>query len=330
MSAATVARLAGVSVPTVSKVLNGRPGVAEETRRRVETVLREHGYRRPDSVPSAPLLEVVFHELESHLAIELMRGVERVAAEHLLAVGFTEMLGRQASGRSWVEQVLSRRPVGVIAVYTGQLARESARLAASGVPLVALDPTGEPTHQVPSVGAANWGGGVTATRHLLELGHRRIAMIGGPRAFLAARARLDGFRAAMDAAGVPVDARLVRDGDFSFATGLAHGAQLLAGERPPTGIFCGNDLIALGVYEAARQAGVRVPQELSVVGFDDLEFTRWCGPALTTVRQPLAEMGSAAAQLVLGLGRGEVPASGRIELATQLIVRDSTSTPRLA
>jgi len=328
LTVAAVARLAGVSAPTVSKVLNGRSGVALSTRRRVEAVLREHGYRRPDAIGPAALLEVVFHALESHLAIEIMRGVERVAREHELAVGFTEARGRQTDGRAWIEQVLARRPVGVIAVYSHSTPEQQAQFAASSIPLVALDPTGEPVHETPSVGAANWSGGVAATRHLLDLGHRRIGVIGGPDDILCARARLDGYRAAMDAARVPVDPRLTRLGLFSFDDGLRLGRELLGLAKPPTAVFCSNDLQALGLYEAARQAGVRVPQDLSVVGFDDIEFARWYGPPLTTVRQPLAEMGATAAGLVLDLARGVKPTHTRIELATTLEIRQSTAPPK--
>lgn len=328
LTVAAVARLAGVSAPTVSKVLNGRSGVAQSTRRRVEAVLREHGYRRPDAVGPAALLEVVFHALEGHLAIEIMRGVERVAREHELAVGFTEAQGRSTAGRTWMEQVLARRPVGVIAVYSHNTPEQQARFAASSIPLVAVDPTGEPVHETPSVGAANWSGGVAATRHLLDLGHRRIGVIGGPDDILCARARLDGYRAAMDAARVPADFALLRLGAFSYEDGYRLGRDLLALAEPPTAVFCANDLQALGLYEVAREAGVRVPDDLSVVGFDDIEFARWYGPPLTTVRQPLAEMGATAAELVLTLASGQKPAQNRIELATTLVVRASTAPPR--
>jgi DNA-binding LacI/PurR family transcriptional regulator len=257
-----------------------------------------------------------------------MRGVERVARAHELAVGFTELRGRDGNGRAWIDQVLARRPTGVIAVYSVPTPDQSAKLTASAVPLVALDPTGEPSHATPSVGATNWAGGLAATRHLLELGHRRIAVISGPSDFLCARARVDGFRAAMDAAGVKVPSDLVRVGRFYFEDGLAIGRELLALKAPPTAVFCGNDLQALGVYEAARQAGVRIPEDLSVVGFDDLEFTRWAGPPMTTVRQPLVEMGATAAELVLTLAGGGTPAQHRVELATELIVRESTAPPK--
>jgi LacI family xylobiose transport system transcriptional regulator len=319
MTVATIARLAGVSAPTVSKVLNGRSGVAATTRRRVEQLLREHGYRRPEVIGPASLLEVVFSALESHLAIEIMRGVERVAREYRLAVGFTD-----THGRSWTEEVLARRPTGVISVYSEITPEQSAQLASSSIPLVALDPTGEPGHAIPSVGATNWSGGLSATRHLLGLGHQRVAVVAGPAEILCARARLDGYRAAMDVAGIPVDAELVRVGAFSFEEGLAQGRTLLGLPEPPTAVVCGNDLQALGVYEAAREAGVRIPQDLSVVGFDDIEYARWCGPPLTTVRQPLTEMGTAAAKLVLTLAAGEPLAQTRVELATRLVVRQST------
>lgn len=327
MTVAAIGRLAGVSAPTVSKVLNGRPGVAAETRHRVEALLREHGYRRPGAVGAAPVIEVVFFALESHLAVEILRGVVTVARENDLTVGFTEVHGDSAADRSWLEQVLARRPTGVIGVYAAFTERQQAQFAAAAIPLVALDPTGEPLHATPSVGAANWSGGVAAARHLLDLGHRRIAVIAGPTGMLCARARLDGFRAALDSAGVRADPRLMCAGQFDFESGVRHGRQLLRLRKPPTAVVCGNDLQALGVYDAARAAGRRIPDDLSVVGFDDLEYARWCGPPLTTVRQPLAEMAAAAASLVVGLARGKRPEPTRVELATSLVVRESTAAP---
>ncbi|MBX6748674.1 MAG: LacI family DNA-binding transcriptional regulator [Micromonosporaceae bacterium] len=327
---ATIARLAGVSPPTVSKVLNGRSGVAEDTRERVEALLREHGYRRPDAVLPAAVLEVVFHALEGQAAVAIMRGVEEVARTRELAVGFSEISGRNSDKRGWVEQVLARRPTGVIGVYASFSPREQARFAAAGIPLVALDPTGEPLHTTPSVGAANWSGGLAAARHVIELGHRRIAVIGGPVSFLCSRARLDGFHAAMDEAGIPVDPALIRHGRFMFDDGLSHGLALLKFREPPTAIICGDDLQAMGVYEAARQLGLRIPDDLSVIGFDDIDYAQWMGPPLTTVRQPLAKMGATAAELVLMLADGEEPTQTRVELATSLIVRGSTAPPRRA
>jgi DNA-binding LacI/PurR family transcriptional regulator len=329
VTAAEIARLAGVSVPTVSRVLNGRAGVALDTRQRVEAVIRERGYRRPetDSAPAA-IIELVFHALESLWALEIIRGVERVAREHELAVVLTEMEGRLTPGRAWTEQVLARRPTGVVAVFSELTVAQQSQLAARGIPLVVLDPTGEPLHQTPSVGATNWSGGLSATRHLIELGHRRIAMINGPVAWPCCRARLGGFRAALEMAGIEVDPRMVRDSTLYVEGGLRDGTALLALPEPPTAIFTANDLQAHGVYEAARRAGVRIPEDLSVVGFDDLPFSQWAVPPMTTVRQPLAEMGAAATELVLDLAAGRRARHDRLELATELIVRESSTPPR--
>ncbi|MEU4743568.1 LacI family DNA-binding transcriptional regulator [Actinosynnema sp. NPDC023658] len=327
LTVATIARLAGVSKPTVSKVLNGRAGVASETRQRVEALLREHGYRRPDAIAPSALLEVVFYNLERHMAIEIMRGVEPVAREHELAVAFTEVGEPSSSGRSWAEQLLARHPVGVIAVYSAFSPEQQALLAPSAIPLVALDPSGEPLHVTPSVGATNWSGGITAARHLLDLGHRRIGVVTGPLHSLGARARLEGCRAAADAAGAPLDDRLVRTGEFTFEDGASLGRELLARPDRPTAVLCGNDLQALGVYAAAWRLGLRIPQDLSVVGFDDIDNTRWCCPPMTTVRQPLAEMGATAARMLLELAAGHIPVQRRVEVATTLVVRESTAPP---
>jgi LacI family transcriptional regulator, xylobiose transport system transcriptional regulator len=327
LTVAGIARLAGVSAPTVSKVLNGRSGVALSTRRRVEEVLRERGYRRPEPVGPAAVLELVFHALESMWVLEIMRGVEQVARQHELAVVVTEMQGRLTPGRAWTEQVLARRPTGVVAVFSDLTTEQQVQLSSRAIPLVVLDPTGEPLHDTPSVGATNWSGGLAATRHLLELGHRRVAMISGPTEWLCCRARLDGYRAAMDAAGVPVDPELVRASILYEEGGLRDGRELLALPDPPTAIVTANDLQAVGVYEAARQAGVRIPADLSVVGFDDLPFTQWTGPPLTTVRQPLVDMGATAASMVLALAGGEPVPHTRVELATSLVIRQSTAAP---
>ena len=325
---AVIAREAGVSAPTVSKVINGRSDVAPATRRRVEAVIRRHGYQRPvRPARRAQLLELIFHELESEWALEIVRGVERVAGRHQLAVVLTEMQGRRRPGQGWIEGALARRPMGVIAVFSDLSETMREQLRARGIPFVVVDPAGEPLHDTPSIGATNWNGGLTATRHLLGLGHRRIGVIGGPAGVLCSRARVDGFRAAMDEAGVPIDTSLVSHGPFQVDEGIATGRRLLARRDRPTAIITGNDLQALGVYQAAREARLHIPEDLSVVGFDDLPIARWVSPPLTTIRQPLIEMAEAAAELVLALARGEEPAQTRVELATELIVRESTAPP---
>nr|MDT0657818.1 LacI family DNA-binding transcriptional regulator [Micromonospora sp. DSM 115978] len=327
MTVARIARIAGVSAPTVSRVINGQTGVASHTRRRVEEVIREHGYQRPEGSGSVAILELVFHAIESPWALEIIQGVGRTAREHDLAVVLTELQGRLTPGRAWTEQILAHRPTGVVAVFSELTTDQQSQLASRSIPLVVLDPTGEPLHQTPSVGATNWNGGLAATRHLLELGHRRIAMISGPVQWPCCRARLDGYRAAMDAAGVEADPDLVRVHPLYVEGGLAGAADLLRLDRPPTAIFTANDLQAVGVYQAAHRAGVRIPEELSVVGFDDLSFAAWAMPPLTTIRQPLEQMGATAAELVLALAAGQRLPQHRIELATTLVVRDSTAAP---
>ncbi|WP_329009212.1 LacI family transcriptional regulator [Micromonospora rifamycinica] len=323
----TIAALADVSAPTVSKVLNGRSGVAAQTRSRVEALLREHGYRRPELGTPSASVEVVFYGMQSNLAVTIMQGVQQVAGAHRLAVGFTDARRQVSEGRFWARDLLARRPTGVIAVHLGFTSEQHALLAASAIPLVVLDPTGEPPlHAVPSVTATNWSGGFEAARHLLDLGHRRIAVISGPTDRLCARARLDGARAALEAEGVGLPARRLRVGHwFSFDDGLHLGRELLRQHPSPTAILCGNDLQALGVYEAARLAGRRIPGDLSVVGFDDIPHTTLCGPPMTSVRQPLTEMGEAAARMVLTLAANLSLAQTRVELATTLVVRDSTA-----
>ncbi len=328
----TIARIAaeaGVSAPTVSKVVNGRSEVAAATRDRVEAIIAKYGYQRRRSATGQPpgVIDLVFHELESPWAMEVIRGVETLAREHGLSVVLTELQGYRRPDRSWLDAIASRRTVGVILVVSDLSPHQRSQLAARRLPFVVVDPVGEPDPDVPSVGATNWSGGLAATRHLIELGHRRIGMIGGPPQILCSRARIDGYRAALETVGLSTDGELVRHGDFHVESGYEQGIKLLDLPEPPTAIFAGSDLQALGVYEAARSRGVSVPDQLSVVGFDDLPIARWTSPPLTTIRQPLGEMAASATRLVLQLFRGETPQTQRIELSTRLVVRESTARP---
>jgi LacI family xylobiose transport system transcriptional regulator len=326
---AEIAREAGVSAPTVSKVLNGRADVAPGTRTRVEDLLRAYGYRRRRAEATrSPLIDLVFHELESAWAMEVIRGVENAAREEGLSVVLSESAGRLTPGRTWADQVAARRPHGVILVLSGLDESQRALLTSRSIPFVVMDPAGDPGDNVPSVGATNWQGGLAATRHLVDLGHTRIASISGPSRMMCSRARVDGYRAALETAGLPVDPALLKVGDFHHETGYRAGLELLRSPNPPTAVFAGNDLQALGLYEAARELGLRIPEDLSVVGFDDLPIARLVGPPLTTVRQPLMEMAETAAKLVLNLGREDgTSGATRVELATSLVVRNSTAAP---
>jgi DNA-binding LacI/PurR family transcriptional regulator len=324
---ADIAAEAGVSVPTVSKVMNGRSDVARETRARVEEIIRRHGYQRraDERYRKSNLIELMFHELESAWALEIIRGVEQVVSDNGMAVVLSESQGRLRPGQGWLENVLARRPVGVVAVFSDLGTDQLGKLRARGIPIVVVDPVGEPADETPSIGATNWQGGLTATRHLIELGHTRIAMIGGPKNVLCSRARVDGYRAALETAGLTVDPELVRHGDFHVEAGYKQFTELLTVKDRPTAVFAGSDLQAVGVCEAARAAGLNVPRDLSVVGFDDLPVARWVGPPLTTVRQPLQEMAAAAARMAITLARGGKLEHHRVELATSLVVRSSTA-----
>ncbi|KZM36611.1 LacI family DNA-binding transcriptional regulator [Oerskovia enterophila] len=327
---AAVAAEAQVSLSTVSKVLNGRTDVAAGTRDRVEALLVQHGYRRRKSpTASAPLIEIVFHELESIWAMELIRGVEDVARENGASVVLTESGTRHAPGPEWIEGVLARRPLGVVLVFSTLPAAVKEQLRSRAIPFAVIDPAGDPEPDVPSVGSANWQGGLMATRHLIELGHRRIGVITGPEDMMCSLARLDGYRSALGTAGLTADPDLVRFGDFHPQGGTDRADELLSLPEPPTAIFAGSDLQALGVLEAARRHGLRVPEDLSIVGYDDVPVARWSSPALTTVHQPLQEMGQEAARLVLKAREGAVT-NTRMDLATSLVVRGSTAAPASA
>ncbi|TMR17697.1 LacI family transcriptional regulator [Nonomuraea turkmeniaca] len=322
-----LAELAGVSTATVSKVVNGRTEVAPETRALVEGLIRRHGYRRQRRrVSPAALVEVVFHALGGDYPVEIIKGVDRVAREHGLGVVVSDMQ-YATPGHGWIESAVSRRPAGVIAVFSGLTEAQRDQLVVRDIPIVLLDPIGDPRSRIPSVAAGNWSGGLSATRHLLDLGHRRIAIITGPNWALSSRARLDGHRTALDLAGIPADPELIGSGDFLIEGGRAEAHRLLRLPDPPTAIFACNDGMATGVYRAAHELGLRIPGDLSVVGFDDLSPMQWAVPPLTTVRQPLSDMAAAAAAMLVKLAQGEPLAQPRVELATELIVRESTAPP---
>ncbi|MEU1754088.1 LacI family DNA-binding transcriptional regulator [Micromonospora matsumotoense] len=326
---AMIARLAGVSVPTVSRVINGRSDVAPQTRERVEELLTRHGYRPRSAARRAQsaLIDLVFNDLDSPWAVEIIRGVEDVAQASGAGTVVSAIHRRTSSAKQWLDNMRTRSTEGVIFVTSMVEPPLQAELRRLRLPVVIVDPAGVAPQEAPTIGATNWAGSLRATQYLLGLGHRRIGFIAGPPQLMCSRARMDGYRAALDAAGLAVDDRLVRPGNFYHESGYTAGMHLLGLPQPPTAIFASSDQMALGVYEAVRKRGLRVPDDVSVVGFDDLPEVRWCSPPLTTIRQPLAEMGMLAARTVLRLARGETIESPRVELATDLVVRDSAAAP---
>jgi DNA-binding LacI/PurR family transcriptional regulator len=323
---AVIADEVGVSVTTVSKVLNGHSDVAAETRARVEASLERHRYRRratrrPTGVDQ---IDLVFHLLDTVWAIQIIRGVEAVTSAANVDVVVSELGGRHQPPQQWLDRVLTRRPIGVVFVLCSPTEAQQQQLRRQRIAFVVVDTDSATSASVPTVGSNNWNGGLLATRHLLELGHRRVAVISGPDDVLCSRARVAGFRSAHDEAEIPIDTALVRYGNFSATAGCTHGMELLSRADRPTAIFAGSDMQAIGVLRAARRLGLDVPGDLSVAGYDDLPLAVWTDPPLTTVNQPLRDMAGTATRMLLDLARGvEVPTS-RIDLVTELIVREST------
>ena len=219
--------------------------------------------------------------------------------------------------------------VGLIMVTSRLSSEQHKRLQEAALPLVLIDPINPVDPSLPSVGATNWQGGMSAVQHLLELGHRRIAMIRGYQC-LVDDARYHGYVAALSGFGIAVDERLIGRGDFRFLPTVTVAEEILRLSSPPTAVFAANDLGALGVMEAARRIGLCVPSDLSVVGFDDSMYASASSPQLTTVRQPFVQMGEVAYQLLADQMEGRDPASVRVELAATLVIRDSTAQFRAA
>ncbi|MFL5592005.1 MAG: LacI family DNA-binding transcriptional regulator [Ktedonobacteraceae bacterium] len=329
---AELAAQAGVSIPTVSRVLNGRPDVAPATRARIEQIIKESGYIRSSAAKglrkgSSGIIDLVVPGLENPYVTEIVRGVED-ALERTglrLALSFTQ---DQALGeRQWLEKIADRATEGAILVLAHGQSSRLDELRQRGIPFVVVDHRGELGPDVPSVGATNWAGGRVAVEYLLSLGHRRIAMIAGPASLRCSLDRIAGYRAALEAAGIPIDPELIRPGDFRLQSGYIQTSALLALPDPPTAIFAGNDLQAMGAYKALYLCNIHVPERMSVIGFDDIPLTTIVSPSLTSVRQPLFDMGRVATSMLLRLIAGERLDSCRVELPTTLITRESCAFP---
>jgi LacI family transcriptional regulator, xylobiose transport system transcriptional regulator len=325
---ATLAKIgqeASVSMSTVSKVLNGRAGVSGKTRALVEDLLDQHGYTpRSQATAWEPYLELVMSEVSSQWSTEIIRGAQSVAQNHDLSLTLVQSGDRFQPAPDWIEGVLRRRPYGVVLVLSTLSQELQRQLRTRGIPFVLVDPSGEPSIDVPAVGAANFDGGLLAGRHLIELGHTRIGVVGGPEHVMSAKARIAGVRAAMESAGIPLLKELVLPGDYHLESGASGAEKMLSMPQPPTAIFALSDLAAFGVYKAARKLGVSVPEQLSVLGFDDVPGAEWAGPPLTTVRQPLTKMAEESVRMLIRIRTREPGLSLRLDLATTLVVREST------
>ena len=324
-----VAEKAGVSLGTVSRVINNDAHVAPETRERVGAVMRELGYvvnRQARSLKGSRtnVIGVLVPDLGTGYIGEIMRGIDAELAlsqldlmlftTHRTAIKEASYVANLVEGMvDGLLVVLPRNPVD----YTGSLTRRN-------FPFVLIDHQGT-GEQCPAVGATNWQGAYNATEYLIKSGHTRIGFITGSMDLGCAVDRLAGYRSALRTHHIPDASELVYEGNFFQPDGYAGALALLDLPEPPTAIFASNDVMAMGVMDAVRNRGLRIPEDVSVVGFDDIPQSAVVFPPLTTVRQPLEQMGSVATQVLLGILKSPEKEAGRIELPTELVVRGSTT-----
>jgi DNA-binding LacI/PurR family transcriptional regulator len=329
-----VAEAAGTSVPTVSKVLRGGTDVSAETRARVMDAVQAVGYTRraggkvestSDEPGLSDFIDLVVTHFEGSWANLVLAGVGREAAAAGLDVVLTLADDPDAD---WVSKVLRRRTIGTVVALVDPTSRQFNTLTAAGVPVVLIESQSTPPAGAAKVGVANWDGGRLAAEHLLSLGHRRLGVVAGHARHIYSRARVDGFRAAADTSDLGPAKVSVAYGSWETERAAAATHELLDADPSITGIFACSDPMALGVYDALAARGLRIPDDVSVVGFDDLPEAHWISPTLTTIRQPTTELGAAAVKLLLDLAKEDEPAvrlQTRMELTTELVARASSA-----
>lgn len=326
-----VARLAGVSPATVSRVLSGNPKVTPENRERVLRAVRELGYR-PNLIASAlttkqtRTLGLLVPDISNPFFAEICRAVE----ESCLARGFSLVIcntdEKQDREQAHVDLLRQKGVDGLIfASATVTQSTVIGTLRDEGFPLVLI--AREPDQvEVDAIAADDFQGGYIATRHLIGLGHRRIALLAGPLRTKPALFRKKGFEAALEEAGIPLDPALVRPCEFNIAGGREAAAEILdSAGRPPTAIVAGNDMIAVGAMRTLRQRGFRIPEEISITGYDHTVLADVTEPPLTSVESPTGEMGRHAVELLLSRVAGSHAAPTRIVLPVRLHIGESTA-----
>jgi LacI family transcriptional regulator len=319
-----VAKTAGVSVSTVSRVLNGKVDVASETQDRIRSVIDNLGYTTNLAARSMRsykknMVGLIMPDIAYPFAIEVMKGVNRAIAESefdllVYTTGDVRKSGRASHEQKYVSLLNNSITDGVILVapVTGEFVTDA--------PIVSIDPLmSDPSYA--SVHATNYQGAMDAMEYLIGLGHTRIGFISGRAELESSTRRLMGYRAAMKKARLPIDGRLVASGDYTTETGITCARRLLSLKNAPTAIFASNDQMAMGVYEVARQMGLRIPEDLSVIGFDNIMESKYMG--LTTVDQFISEMGFVATQMLIRLINGEPLESQTYKMQTKLVVRSS-------
>ncbi|MEU1166568.1 LacI family DNA-binding transcriptional regulator [Streptomyces sp. NPDC005921] len=325
-----LARMAGVSVATVSRALSGKPGVSAGTRSTIARLARELRYAgnepaRALSSGRTGRVAVTVPNIQAEYFGRILTGAARVIHDAGLSLVLETTHHDPERQHDAIDSFIRMGVDGGLLLLPAESAQELTALYDSGFSFVVIDPIEEVTAPLPWITATNALGARQAMEHLLTLGHRRIAIITGEPDFLSTKERLHGARQALESAGVPLDPRLVRAGRYTESTGAFEATlDLLRRPDPPTAIFALSDRLAFGTLRAAHELRIAVPDSLSVIGFDGLEAAQMVSPALTTVRQPLADMGSTAATMLLQLINGGKPPAMHIQLAAELVVREST------
>ena len=326
-----VARAAQVSAMTASRAINGRPGVSPETREHVLKVASDLGYvvnraAQKLSGGRSHIIGVIATDLDDQYVSTLIAGASEAAwgaGYETLVYSLVETENRPSAS---VVQLLRQISDGVIAVQPLEF-EYLAELASINIPVVSVDNGGQPL-AFPTVATDCYAGGCMAVQHLLELGHRRIAYIGGDERLASAVDRRHAYIETVLRHGSGVDPALLVAGDFTEIRGYAAMTGLLSLAEPPTAVFAANDLCAFGAIAAIRDAGLGVPDDISVIGFDDVYAAAKFDPPLTTVRQPLQEVARVAVNMLLALVAGRAPASPQVNLPGAIVVRSSTKAAR--
>ncbi len=328
---ADIAKRAGVSKATVSRVLNSKPDVDESTRQRILAIIQETGYApRVTAVSLATgrthLIGLLVPSLSRPYSLEVIQGVaEGVEESEYELVLYTTSLAEK-NQELFVEVLSNSLTDGLVVLLPRDGLHNLAHLRTARMPVVLIDHRGMAAG-LPSVTVANRTAAYEACQYLIGLGHRRVGFIAGLLDFGCSRDRLDGYRCALDEAGLDASPDLVKTGDFSEASGYARAMELLAETPRPTAIFCSNDEMASGALRAVRAAGLRVPGDVSVLGFDDVPLAALIFPPLTTVRQPLRAMGRKAVEMVFRQLEGGTIDPFEVELQTELVIRESCGQP---
>jgi LacI family transcriptional regulator len=319
-----VAKTAGVSVSTVSRVLNGKVDVASDTQDRILSVIDDLGYTtnlaaRSMRSQKKNLVGLIMPDIAYPFAVEVMKGVNRAIAESefdllVYTTGDVRKSGRAFHEQKYVSLLTNSISDGVILVapVAGEFNIDA--------PIVSIDPLAS-NPNYPAVHATNFQGAMDAMEYLLGLGHRRIGYISGRAELESSNRRLKGYREALEKAGIPIDEKLIVSGDYTTETGVSGARELISLDDPPSAIFASNDQMAMGVFQVAQELGIRIPEDLSVIGFDNITESKYMG--LTTVDQFISDMGYVATQMLIRIINGVPLDDQTYKMQTQLVVRTS-------